>query len=45
LHTGKQRQQSTFAAAAGALNEQMLALRHSQFINLEQRRLAGPGVG
>jgi hypothetical protein len=45
LHTGKQRQQRTFAATARAMNEQMFALSHSQFFDLEQRRLAGPGVG
>jgi len=44
LHACEQGQQSAFTAAAGALNEQMLALRQGQFIDMQQRRLLRPSV-
>ena len=44
LYTCKQGQQGTFATTAGALNKQMLALRHRQTGDVKQRRAIGPCV-
>jgi len=44
LNPSEQRQQGTFAATAGALDKQMLALRQRQMVDIKQRRAPRPSV-